>query len=142
MKRPHRHNPVSYALYLNAAILLAILVALLCRDNAPRFLPAALAQNQPCVVGGGNGVFIVPAQFSVNTWGCYLMDTDTQSLCAYQFYPGDKLLRLVAARNCKFDRRLGNFNTTPAPLEVSDLVQKEQKPSRDNPVTGPSPQTP
>ncbi len=141
MTRPRRHNPISYALYLNAAILFAILAVLLCRNNSPRFIPEALAQNQ-LPIGGGAGVFIVPAQFSVNTWGCYLMDVDAQTICAYQFYPGDKLLRLIAARNYKFDRLLGNFNTTPAPGEVADLVQKEQKPARGVPATAPSPQTP
>jgi hypothetical protein len=34
-------------------------------------------------------------------------------------------LRLIAARNFKYDRHLGNYNTTPAPLEVQELVKKE-----------------
>jgi len=74
----------------------------------------------------------MPAQFSSNTWGCYVMDVDSQTLCAYQFLPGEKQLRLIAARNFRFDRRLGNFNTVPAPLDVKDLVDKEQQPNRVN----------
>ena len=36
-------------------------------------------------------------------------------------------LRLVAARNFRYDRRLGNFNTpSPSPAEVKNLVEKEQ----------------
>jgi hypothetical protein len=117
------------ALYLNAAVLVVIAFTLMSRPTAPSFLPAALAQNQQPIAGGA-GLFVMPAQFSVNTWGCYLLDVDTQTLCAYQFYPGDKLLRLIAARNFRSDRRLSNFNTTPAPLEISDLLDKEQKANR------------
>ena len=65
--------------------------------------------------------------FSVNVWGCYLMDVDQQTLCAYQYLPGEKQLRLVAARNFKNDRKLGNYNTAnPSPNEVRDLIDKEQ----------------
>jgi hypothetical protein len=72
----------------------------------------------------------MPGQLSNNTWGCYLLDVDTQTLVAYQFYPGEKQLRLVAARNFKYDRKLSNFNTTPVPQEVADLVKKEQQINR------------
>jgi len=72
-------------------------------EALPSFLPAAYAQQQPPIAGGG-GVFIMPAQFSVNTWGCYLLDIDAQTVVAYQFYPGDRQLRFVAARNYRFGR--------------------------------------
>jgi hypothetical protein len=75
----------------------------------------------------------MPAQFSPNTWGCYVMDVDTQTLVAYQFLPGEKQLRLIAARNFRFDRRLGNFNTTPPPLEVKELVDREEQTQRVKP---------
>ena len=82
-------------------------------------------QQQP--IAGGAGMFMMPAQFAVNVWGCYLMDVDQQTLCAYQYLPGEKQLRLVAARNFKNDRKLGNYNTAnPSPNEVRDLVEKEQ----------------
>ena len=69
---------------------------------------------------------MMPAQFSTNTWGVYLMDVEQQTLCAYQYLPGEHSLRLVAARNFRYDRRLGNYNTAnPSPLEVKDLVEKE-----------------
>ncbi|HMB95884.1 MAG TPA: hypothetical protein VKK61_07585, partial [Tepidisphaeraceae bacterium] len=125
-----RERWTTVALYLNAALLVAVLIVLLGRDNAPRILPAALGQNQ-LPIGGGAGVFIVPAQFSVSTYGCYLMDIDAQTLCAYEFFPGDKQLRLIAARNFRYDRRLGNFNTEkPTPAEVKQLVDQEQENSR------------
>jgi hypothetical protein len=120
-----RKNAVAVALYINAALLAGVLLALLSRDSAPQLLPAAFAQNQQPIAGGA-GLFMMPAQFSTNTWGCYLMDVDQQTLSAYQYLPGEHQLRLVAARNFRYDRRLGNYNTgNPSPAEVKDLVEKE-----------------
>ena len=73
----------------------------------------------------------MPAQFTTTTFGCYLMDIDAQTLCAYQYLPPDKKLRLVAARNFRWDRRLGNFNTEqPTPAEVKAMVEQEQESNR------------
>jgi hypothetical protein len=130
MHQPHAYRRLTFVLYINAALLAAIVLVLLARDGMPSMLPAAYAQNQP-PIGGGAGVFIVPAQFSTTTFGCYLMDIDAQTLCAYQFSPGDKQLRLIAARNFRWDRRLGNFNTEkPTPEEVKQLVDQQQESSR------------
>src|SRR5438046_1958035 len=116
---------LTFALYLNAAAMVLIALALFCRSGAtsrlPGMLSTALAQNQ-LPIGGGAGVFIVPAQFNSNNFGCYIMDVDAQTLCAYQYFPAEKNLRLVAARSFKYDRHLGNFNTTMPPSEVKDLV--------------------
>jgi hypothetical protein len=114
------------ALYVNAALIFAVLMVLISRDSSIRILPGAMAQNQ-LPIGGGAGVFIVPAQFSPNTYGCYLMDIDAQTLLAYQFYPGDKdKLRLMAARTFRYDRRLGHFNTgSPTPEDAKSLVEAE-----------------
>ena len=119
-------TPLTIALYLNAALLAGILVTMWSRSGIPQILPVAAAQTQAPIAGGA-GVFIMPAQFSTNLWGCYLMDVDTQSLCAYQYFPGEHQLRLMAARNFRWDRHLGNYNTAnPSPAEVKDLVEKEQ----------------
>jgi len=121
------------ALFVNAALLAGVLLVLLGRDGAaamPRILPAAYGQNQPAIAGGA-GVFIVPAQFSERNFGCYLLDIDAQTLCAYQFDPNSSQLRLKAARNFRWDRRLGNFNTEkPTPAEAQQLVEQEQESNR------------
>jgi hypothetical protein len=125
-----RHSSsVARALYVNAVLLGVLIVVLAMRDGSPRLIAPALGQQAP--IGGGAGVFIVPGQFSVNTWGLYLIDVDAQTLCAYQYSPGEKELRLVAARNYRFDRRLGRFNTDkPSPEEVRDLVDREKQDER------------
>ncbi|MGH7176421.1 MAG: hypothetical protein ACREJC_03485 [Tepidisphaeraceae bacterium] len=117
------------ALSANAVAVTLVALALWARGPSLNLVPSAFAQPQ-LPIGGGAGLFIVPAQFSSNTYGCYLMDVDAQTLCAYQFMPADKQLRLVAARNFRWDRRLGNFNTTPAPIEIKDLGDKEQDAAR------------
>ena len=133
MTRSVRRNPVAIALYVNAALLLAIVVALLARGDGPTLTPAALAQAQQPIAGGA-GLFIVPGQFSSNIWGLYLMDVDQQTICAYTITGSPPKLKLIAARNFRYDRRLANYNIDGlTPAEVKDMVEKEQNSNR---VTG------
>jgi len=123
-----RNGRVAVVLMASLGVLLAAnLVVMLWRpDESLGLLPAAYGQRQPPIAGGG-GVFIMPAQISSNTWGCYLMDIDSGTLCVYQFFPGDKRLQFIAARNFRHDRRLGNYNTYPPPEEIAELVEKEKR---------------
>src|SRR5690348_9615622 len=126
MREHPRRNSLVVALYLNAALLAAILIALLARDSSPTLIAPAMGQQQQPAIAGGAGVFVVPAQFSTTTWGCYLMDVDAQTLVAYQYLPGEKKLRLMAARNFRYDRKLGQYNTdTPSPAEVKELLDQQ-----------------
>jgi len=146
MRRPHRKNPIALALWANAVGLAIVGLAFFSRANSknaidfPDFAARAMAQNQ-LPIGGGAGLFIVPAQFSSTTFGCYIMDVDAQTLCTYWYEPPAHQLHLVAARNFRYDRRLGNYNTTPAPLEVKAQVDKEQADVR-GAETRPAPASP
>lgn len=149
MRKPRRRNPVAVALYLNAGLLAAILIVQLARAGGgadQSLLPAALAQAQPPAIAGGAGVFLMPAQFSSNVWGCYIMDVDQQTLCAYTVSGSPPQLRLVAARNFRWDRGLKHYNTPgPSPEEVQDLIAKEAQSARvtDRPPAQPtSPEQP
>jgi hypothetical protein len=119
---------LTIAAWANAALLGLIALLMLRGGELPTLLSTAQAQsglNQPSM-GGGAGVFVVPAQFSPTTFGAMLLDVDAQTIAAYQFFPGEKQLRLIAARNYRWDRRLGNFNTgSPTPAEVKELVERE-----------------
>ena len=136
---PQRSNrAIVTGLWANAALLAIILIVMLTRNGSvPSLLPAAYAQNQQPIAGGG-GVFIMPAQFKENVWGCYLLDVDSQTICAYQYFAGDKNLRLAAARSYRWDRRLENFNTSdPNPRQVKAMLDKQQpqgavEPEKDN----------
>jgi len=129
MRTPRRYKSIVLALYVNAAVVVLLALVLLGRGaGAPDFASAAFAQPQP-QIGGGAGVFIVPAQFSDTSYGCYIMDVDAQTVCAYQYF--GKQLKLVAARNFRWDRRLNRFNTEgPNPDEVRQMVEQEQQDAR------------
>src|SRR4051812_532870 len=131
MPRP-KPTSTAIALYLVAALLAANLIATLSRSDTPSILPAAFAQNRQAPIAGGGGLFVMPAQLSGNTWGAYLMDVDRGTLCVYQFFPGNRQLLLVASRKFTNDTRLENFNTSPTPGEVADLVEKQAKGIRVN----------
>jgi hypothetical protein len=142
MRRHRRRNPVAAALWVNALVLGAILVVLITRSNSPGMIPFAFGADEqsriplaPQPIAGGGGIFLMPAQFAVNQWGCYIMDIDRQTLCAYEYSPAEKNLRLVAARNFTYDRQLKNFNTGSnpgemSPGEVRKIVEKEQQDER------------
>ncbi|MBC8107347.1 MAG: hypothetical protein H7Z14_12210 [Anaerolineae bacterium] len=129
MRRSQRYNKLSLALFVNAVALCLIALALFTKNDSkfPSMIPAAYGQNGQAAIGGGAGVFVVPAQFGQNFYGCYIMDVDAQTICAYQMFPGEHNFRLIAARSFRYDRRLNNYNTaTPSPAEVKALVEKEQ----------------
>src|ERR1700722_8773949 len=105
MKQPRRLNSLTIALYVNAALLLAILVALVSRGR-PVLTGAAMADTQQAPIAGGGGVFVMPCQLHPNVWGCYLLDVDRETLCAYEYRAGDQSLVLTAARHFTYDLQL------------------------------------
>lgn len=132
---------ITLALYVNAALLACILFTLIGRDGRfPSILPAAYAQQQPAPIAGGGGLFLMPAQLAANRWGCFIMDIDTQVLAAYEYTPGDHNIRLVAAREFRWDRRLKQYNTeAPTPAEVRRLVEQQQDDAKVNQPEGNQP---
>lgn len=128
MTRARRSRAVVRALYVNAALLGAILVYLASRGGGVG--TPAFAAPQMAPIAGGGGVYLMPAQFSINTWGCYVLDTDRQTMAAYQYTPGEKLLQFKAARGFRQDLELRNWNTSPSPDEMARLVQLERDPVR------------
>ena len=139
MRRPRRRNPVAIALYLNAGLLGAILVALLARGGGFGLTSPAYAgpiPNPPAIGLVGN-LALMPAQFSSNTWGCYVLDADKRTLCAYQYLPGQNQLRMVAARQFGQDLDLKNWNTGPDVRDIQRLIELERNAVRGR---GPQPQ--
>ncbi len=116
-----RPSKLYLALYANAALLGLILLTLWSRGGVPA---PAYGQMVPQAATSANGVTIMPGQLSPQTYGCYLLDADKQTLCVYQFSPGEHDLRLAAARDVQYDRQLRNFNTTPPPTDVLRLSQR------------------
>lgn len=127
--RRRSRRATTVALYVNAALLLGILAAMLTRDGSVSFVPAAYGADGLAMGGGGN-LYVIPGQFSERTYGCYLMDTDAQTLVVYRFNGAATRLELIAARNFRHDRRLGGFNTSPDPKEVEVMVNGERADNR------------
>lgn len=91
-------------------------------------MDSADAQASYGAGSGGPGVYIVAGQISSNTYGLYLVDYDNQTICVYQYSPGDRKLRLMSARTYRFDVKLDEFNTfDPTPREVRDLVSRQRR---------------
>ena len=141
MRRPRRNHALVVALYINATLMFGILVAMLVGGRAPSWTSEAFAvPPAPQPIAGGSGIYLMPGQFTGNTWGCYVMDVDAQTLCAYRWFEGDKKLRLVAARSFRNDRKLHDFNTdNPTPDEVAKLFELEKSGRRDKPAEGDEP---
>ena len=87
-------------------------------------------------------MYVMPAQFLNSIWGCYVLDSDNQTLCAYAFYGSNAKpeMRLIAARNIRWDRKLNNFNTGPDPIDIAKLLDVQQEPLRG--VVRPAPKNP
>src|SRR5580698_9371481 len=128
MQSSPRDRRVFLALCANALVLLLILFVLLGRDNRITLASPAFGDSQPTVSGAG-GLFVMPGQIGANSWGCYLMDTDHQTLSVYQYTPSEQILRLVAARSFRYDRLMGNYNTAPPPLDIRDLSERSEQKS-------------
>jgi hypothetical protein len=140
-----RRNTLAVALYVNAAVLVAVGMVLLGRDATPSLLPTTMAQVQPGGIAGGGGIYLMPAQFSQTVWGCYILDVERQTLCAYTTSGAPPQLKLIAARNFAHDRNLKQYNTSPPPAEIQDLIAKEAAGLRGAdrpPVAPPSPEQP
>jgi hypothetical protein len=134
-------NRTALALCFNGVVLLMILLAIMARDGRGFGTSAAFGQVQLPPPSAGNGsIVVMPGQLSPNTWGCYVMDSQNQTLCVYQFSPGEKELRLAAARDVQYDRKLGFFNTTPSPTDIRKLVERQEEPPRAAPTTERSPE--
>lgn len=123
-------------LYVNAVLLGAGVLVFLSRSSIPSFISTAHAQNQPSI-GGGGGVFVMPGQFGPTSYGCYLLDIDAQTICAYQYVPNASELKLLAARHFRYDRQLKNYNsgggqgqTGLSWVEVKEIVEREAQANR------------
>ncbi len=85
------------------------------------------ATAQVTSVGGGD-VLVVGGQITKDSYGLYLVDTRKQALAVYQWLPGSRKLRLMAARTFKFDVQLDEYNADkPTPSEVKLLVEQSKR---------------
>jgi hypothetical protein len=121
MNSSNYSKPIVLALYINAAILLAILLTLVGRVRTPVATASAQSVDQPPITGG-NGIFVMPCQLHPEVWGCYVVDTQRQTLAVYEYRAGEQALVLSAARDIRSDLDLKNYNTFPAWYDIQQAV--------------------
>jgi len=125
MAQSRRNKSLVVALYLNAALLFGILAVMVAKPGMPSLVPSAYGAPLAQPIAGGGTLYLMPAQFSQSQFGAYLMDIDKQTLVAYQFYPGEKQLRFVAARKFSHDLRVTEFNTIPPVEDVKKMIEAQ-----------------
>lgn len=123
---------LTLALWANAVLLAGVLLVLAGRGGGMLGGNTALAQQAMPPIAGGGGLFFMPGQIDANLYGVYLLDVDRQTLCIYQYFRGGRELQLIAARDIRFDRELRQFNTTPKPDEVAEMLRLERENARIN----------
>ena len=85
------------------------------------------ARGQLAGTSKGPQVVAVAGKVSPETYGLYLMDLEHGTICVYQYLPGTRKLRLMAARTLVYDRKLEDFNNAaPTPREVKRLVEQQR----------------
>lgn len=134
---PHPPTPPrtrhAKALWLIGIGLLANAAVLLLRGHAPdiAFDRAALAQAVPTAPAqplGTRGIYMMPAQLGPMSFGLYLVDVDSGTICVYKALPDTNKFRLMAARSFRYDRFLEDFNNEPLhPKDVQKLVEAQQQ---------------
>jgi hypothetical protein len=93
---------------------------------------AAFGQAIPAGGGGGllgaRGIYMMPAQLGPNTFGVYLMDVDSGTICVYKALPETSRFRLMAARSFKNDRFLEDYdNEGLLPRDVQKVVANQRQ---------------
>jgi len=120
-----RRQRISPARWLVVGLLAAIAAGLLVEVG----LTASSAARAPLAAGsaGGDSVLVVAGQVTRDSYGLYLVDQENRTICVYQWSPGERKLRLLAARTYAFDRKLDQYNTEPDPLEIKKLSDKARR---------------
>ena len=112
------------ATWVIAVSLAVIAVCLVLRLE--RSLVAPAFAQQP-VQAGARGIFAFSGQLTETNYGLFMVDVDNMTLWCYEYLPGSKQLRLVAARKWMYDRYLEAFHTAkPLPDEVEQLVEEQR----------------
>lgn len=131
-------NRLALLLTVNVVVMGLVLLLAVNRDGRSMSGSSAFGQGMP-MPANASGLTIMPGQLSPNTWGCYVMDPFNETLSVYQFSPGEHNLKLAAARDIRYDRRLKMYNTTPDPQEIRQMLDRADEPSRAAPTTNPAP---
>jgi hypothetical protein len=121
---------IGAGLLANAGMMLYSQIA----GHAPDISLDRVAFAQALPQGGNNGllgargIYMMPAQLGPTTFGLYLMDVDSGTICVYKAMPESSRFRLMAARSFKNDRFLEDYDTDGLrPGDVQKLVNNQRQ---------------
>lgn len=108
------------------AILLAIIATAMIVRPDTSFLPTANAS--PSMLGA-RGIFAFTGQLDEHSYGLFMMDVDSSNVWVYQYQPGARKLKLVAARSFLYDRYLEDFQNDDVtkPDVVKAMLEKQRQ---------------
>ena len=108
------------------AILLAIIATVLVMHVTGVSGVQRTFADSPMV--GARGVFAFTGQIDKNRYGLFMLDVDSSNIWCYEYLPGTRKLKLVAARSFRWDRYLENYNNEePAPEVVQEMLQEQNR---------------
>jgi hypothetical protein len=108
------------------AILLAIIATVLVMHTTGVSAVQRSFADSPMV--GARGVFAFTGQIDKNRYGLFMLDVDSSNVWCYEYLPGTRKLKLVAARSFRWDRYLENYNNEePAPEVVKKMLREQSR---------------
>ncbi len=90
----------------------------------------ALNTPAPQQLLGARGIYMMPAQLGPQSYGLYLMDVDSSTICVYKALPDTAggRLHFMAARSFKNDRFMEDYNNDAlSPADVAKLVKAQRE---------------
>jgi hypothetical protein len=95
------------------------------------FAGAGAAQDARPAAGSAEGqsVLLVAGQVTSDSYGLYLVDTRSRTMCVYQWQPASRKMRLMSARFYGYDLQLDDYNNEKetAPAEIRKLVEQQRR---------------
>ncbi|NNM87702.1 MAG: hypothetical protein HKL95_04195 [Phycisphaerae bacterium] len=105
------------------------------------FSGQALGAAFPAPTASNHSTYVLPLRLGDKSWGLVLVDRRQRVFCVYRFLESASRLRLVAARDYRYDLRLHDYNNTaPTPAQVKAMVSSmlPPRPGKKNPPKNPA----
>lgn len=133
MNAPSERNAIAVAvpqqrqtvLWIIAILLAIIATALVLRPEYGFAAPRAYGDSP---MMGSRGLMAFTGQIDKYSYGLFMVDTDNSTVWCYQYVPGTRRMKLVAARSFMYDRYLEDFNIDEPTLEQArGMLAKQRK---------------
>ena len=114
----------SPAVWWVIAVSLAVIAACLLMQSGDGAARRAVAQSVG--TAGAQGIFAFTGQLSKDSYGVFMVDVDAGTIWCYRFQSGKNVLKLVAARDWRYDRYLQDYATDPPTDNIKYQLEKQR----------------